>query len=220
MPTERRRRLRAMLHFTLWGSGRPIEEIDASEAALRGSSLRDELAQVADVLDERRPRVTRPLEDRPGVPLQVHARYTRDEALAAFGLMNPQSVREGVKYLESERADLFFVTLQKTEQQYSPSTMYRDRAITPSLFQWESQSTTTERSRTGQRYLHHDEMDTSVHLFVRETKDNSLGIAAPYLYAGPAHYTSHRSERPIEIIWRLEQELPADVFHAARAVAG
>lgn len=218
--TERQRRLRAMLHFTLWGSGRPIQEIDAGEASLRRSNLRDELAQVADVLDERRLRVTRPLEDRPGVPLQVHARYTRDEALAAFGLMNPQSVREGVKYVESERADLFFVTLQKTEQQYSPSTMYRDRAITPSLFQWESQSTTTERSRTGQRYLHHEEMGTSVHLFVRETKDNSLGIAAPYLYAGPAHYASHRSERPIEIIWQLEQELPADVFHAARAVAG
>ena len=84
----------------------------------------------AEVLQARMPRVTHAgaIET---VPLRVHARYSRDEALAAFGVPNPNSVREGVKYVEPERADMLFVTLQKTEEHFSPTTMYRDRAVSP-----------------------------------------------------------------------------------------
>jgi hypothetical protein len=32
-------------------------------------------------------------------------------------------------------------------------------------------------------------------------------------------YVSYQSERPMRIIWRLDHDLPADLFHAAR-VAG
>jgi hypothetical protein len=217
--TQRDQRLMAMLHFALWGAGRSPSEMDAGFREVLAPDAREELRELADALDDRLPRVTHAgaIES---VPLRVHARYSRDEALAAFGIPNPNSVREGVKYVESERADLFFVTLQKTEEHFSPTTMYRDRAITPALFQWESQSTTTVRSKTGQRYINHDDHGSSVHLFVRETRRTSRDMAAPYLYAGQAHYDSHRSERPIEIIWRLERELPADVYHAAKAVAG
>jgi hypothetical protein len=31
---------------------------------------------------------------------------------------------------------------------------------------------------------------------------------------------SHQNDRPVEILWELERDLPADVFHAARAAAG
>jgi hypothetical protein len=123
--------------------------------------------------------------------------------------------------VETERADLFFVTLTKTERHYSPTTMYQDRAITPELFQWESQSTTSAASPTGQRYVNHVDGGSTVHLFVRETKaaDGDLG-APPYLYAGPMTYMSHQGDRPMRILWRLHHRLPADVFHAARAAAG
>lgn len=154
------------------------------------------------------------------VPLRVHARYSRNEACAAFGMANPGSLREGVKWLESEQADLFFVTLVKSEEHYSPTTMYADRAITDSLFQWESQSTTSSASGTGQRYIQHAERGSAVHLFVRETKlaDRDLG-APPYLYAGPMTYQEHSGDRPMRIIWRLQHRLPADMYAAARAIA-
>jgi len=217
---ERQRRLRAMFHFSLWGAGRPMDEADAGIEHLRSSGRRHEVRELADVLDDRRPLVTHTLTGHPNVPLEVHGRYTRDEIAAAFGEMKPGAFREGVRYIERERADLLLVTLNKTEEHFSPTTMYRDRAITPRLFQWESQSTTSVGSSTARRYLNHDQEGSSVHLFVRETKSNALGIAAPYLYAGPAHYVSHRNDRPIEILWELERDLPADVFHAARAAAG
>ncbi len=217
--SAREQRLLTMLHFGLWGPGRSSNEVQAGLDDLLVSDARDELSQLAVVLQERMPRVTHrgAIET---VPLRVHATYSRDEALAAFGVNNPNSVREGVKFVSPERADMLFVTLQKTEEHFSPTTMYRDRAVSPDVFQWESQSTTTIRSKTGQRYLTHDELGSSVHLFVRETRRTALDVASPYLYAGQAHYQSHQGERPIEIMWRLERALPADVFHSARAVAG
>jgi hypothetical protein len=130
-------------------------------------------------------------------------------------------VREGVKWVEAEKADVFFVTLRKTMEHYSPTTMYADRAISPELFQWESQSTTTKQSVAGQRYVHHRESGSTVHLFIRESKtaDGHVG-APPYLYAGPMDYTQHNGERPMKIVWRLQHRLPADVFHDARVAAG
>jgi hypothetical protein len=149
----------------------------------------------------------------------LHARYSRDEVRAAFGVTEP--VREAVKWVEAEQADLFFVTLNKTLDHYSPTTMYEDRAITPELFQWESQSTTSTASPTGQRYVNQDSRGSSVQLFLRESKDSdgALGVP-PYLYAGRMRYVQHSGDRPMRILWRLEKPLPADVFHAARVAAG
>ena len=85
-------------------------------------------------------------------------RYTRvplSTVLAAFGRMTFERhnrLRQGVDFDPITRSDLFFVTLEKAEGHYSPSTMYRDYAIAPDLFHWESQSTTSVQSPTGQRY--------------------------------------------------------------------
>ncbi len=209
-------RLGRLPHSALWGKTVPIDE---GVRLLQEHPERcQELRQVAEVLRARIRRITRPASA--DMPLRLHARYSRDEACVAFGIADPSTVREGVKWVPDERADLFFVTLAKTERHYSPTTMYQDRAITPQLFQWESQSTTSTASPTGQRYIHHVEGDSTVHLFVRESKeaDGDLG-APPYLYAGPMTYQQHSGDRPMRIVWRLEQPLPADIFHAARVIA-
>ena len=66
----------------------------------------------------------------------------------------PLDPREGVFCARSHQSDVLFITL-KSEALFSPSTRYRDLALGPSLFHWESQSTTTAASPTGQRYIHH-----------------------------------------------------------------
>jgi hypothetical protein len=173
---------------------------------------------LSDVLQDRIHRVTPAVEIAGPRPLHVHARYSRDEALAAFGLRDLNGTwGSGVRWIPGDQADVFFVTLVKTEAHFSPTTMYADHAISPTLFQWESQNSTAERSATGQRYIHHRDIGTSVHLFVRESRsaDGSLGTP-PYLYAGPMEYVSHTGERPMRILWQLRHALPADVFRAAK----
>jgi superfamily II DNA or RNA helicase len=217
--SARLQRMVAMLHFSLFGSRTPFSSVEQSLARLLANRGRaEELVELSDVLHERIHRVARPLTEAGDRPLHVHARYSRDEALAAFGLEDLNGTwGSGVKWVPGDRADVFFVTLQKTEAHFSPTTMYADHAITPTLFQWESQNATAERSATGQRYISHQEMGTSVHLFVRESKtaDGTLGTP-PYLYAGPMTYVSHTGERPLRMLWQLDHPLPADVFHAAR----
>jgi len=92
------------------------------------------------------------------------------------------------------QTDALLVNLHKSEKDFSPSTMYRDYAISSNLFHWESQNTTTTASPTERRYLSHRESGSHVVLFVRNAPTNDLG-AAPFLCLGQAHYVEHRGER-------------------------
>lgn len=143
-------------------------------------------------------------------PLDLHCTYTRDQILVALDFMKPTTVREGVKWLPEKKIDVFFITLNKSDKDYSPTTMYNDYSINDILFHWQSQSTTAEGSATGQRYIHHKEKGSCVLLFVREFKtDGVAGGAAAYTYLGTANYLNHEGSRPMNITWRLDKPIPA-----------
>ena len=131
----------------------------------------------------------------------------------------PNSFREGVLFAPAANSDAFLVTLHKSEAEYSPTTMYQDYAISPELFHWESQSSTTVASKTGQRYLNHREEGSHVLLFARPKKVTEFGSGAPYLFLGEADYVEHRGERPIALTWHLRTPMPAADFAIASVVA-
>lgn len=210
-----------MLFFSVWPDGGGHDSYATGMTALRAEeATRDELRSVVDVsFDAARHRTPALSGALSAIPLRVHARYQRDEVLAALGYASlerkPNSFREGVLYAAEANVDAFFVTLKKSEADYSPTTMYRDYPISPTLFHWESQSTTSVDSKTGRRYL---EGRSNVLIFAREEQRDEFGTS-PYLFLGPAHYCSHTGDRPIAITWELEHPLPADFFAAATVVA-
>jgi superfamily II DNA or RNA helicase len=143
-------------------------------------------------------------------PLDLYCTYSRDQLLVALDFMKPSTVREGVKWLPDQKLDVFFVTLNKADKDYSPTTMYNDYSINEWLFHWQSQSTTGEKSPTGQRYIHHKERGSKVLLFVREfKKDHVSGEAEAYTYLGTANYVKHEGEKPMNITWKLDAPIPA-----------
>ncbi|MDO4493703.1 MAG: DUF3427 domain-containing protein [Clostridia bacterium] len=143
-------------------------------------------------------------------PLDVYCTYSRDQLFAALDVQKPSTIREGVKWLPDKKADVFLVTLNKSEKHYSPTTMYQDYSISEELFKWQSQSTTTEASPTGQRYIHHREQGTRILLFVREYKNHPAdNSACAYTFLGTARYVSHENEKPMDIIWHLDHPIPA-----------
>lgn len=152
------------------------------------------------------------------VPLRVHARYTRVEILAAFGVGNRAKVdawQTGVYWAPDAKADLLAFTLDKSGGGFSPTTRYQDYAISPSLVHWQSQSITRADSPTGKRYREHARQGSSIMLFARRDQDERA-----FWFLGPARYVSHEGERPMSIRWRLEHELPGDLFaQFAAAVA-
>lgn len=111
--------------------------------------------------------------------------------MAAFEYYNGEKTpafREGVKYFDDKKLDIFFITLNKSEKDYSPSTLYKDYAINELLFHWESQSTTSQSSSTGQRYINHRKTGNKIALFVREYK-KSNGYTSPYIFLRECEYT-------------------------------
>jgi superfamily II DNA or RNA helicase len=220
---ERQRRLLAMLANALFTRGHGLRDLDGALAALwRNDSVRTELAELLALLDEESESAPRPLGILAGIPLSVHARYTRAEALVALGdgtFEKPPSSREGVRWLEELQTDVLFVTLRKSDRHYSPTTRYRDFAISPNLFHWESQSTTGADSPTGRRYRNQRESGTHVLLFVREDRVLSTGAGAPFWCLGPATIVRHESERPMQITWELHEPMPESLLEIARLVA-
>jgi superfamily II DNA or RNA helicase/HKD family nuclease len=215
---ENQRKLLLMLHFSLWAREWRPASLGDSVARLVANpvvygELRELLGLRLDSVDEVAPALELPF----SCPLELHSDYSRDEILTALGvwtLDNRREVREGVIFVKDLPADIFFVTLNKTERDYSPTTMYNDYAISESLFHWQSQSTTSESSPTGQRYVHHREQKSAVLLFVRESKKNS-GLTEPYCFLGPVDYERHTGSRPMSVVWRLQHSLPAKLMRRA-----
>ena len=183
-----------------------------------------ELDELMPLLEERADHLTYPLEltgippGQDSVPLSVHARHTVDDVLTAFGILDFNKTawkQTGVIRDDRTNSDLFFVTLEKSEREYSPSTLYKDYAISPTLFHWESQSTTTQRSPMGQRYIHHRERGGNILLFVRARKKLD-GRTVAYAFLGPVDYVSHKGERPVSFVWKLRRPMPADLFRQAK----
>lgn len=190
---------------------------DAMDIVWRHPQVLIELRQLVPVLRERIDHVHRP-NGLVHVPLEVHARYTRREIMAALGEGGGATTppwREGVYHAKQARADLLAFTLDKTSGAFSPTTRYRDYAINRELIHWESQSTTRADSPTGQRYRNHMAMGHAILLFARVRQDDRA-----YYFLGPAHYVAHEGERPMAVTWRLDRPLPGDLFEAfAAAVA-
>jgi hypothetical protein len=224
--TEPQRRMLLGLHFTLWGTDGTWASLDQSLAEIwRHPAILAELRELLAVLEDDATHLTYPLGQVgpwADVPLSVHASYSLDEILAAFGEMTlerPHRIREGTRFNEETNSDLFFVTLEKSEERYSPTTMYKDYAISSELFHWESQSLTRQASPTGQRYIRHRERGSHILLFVRR-RARIGGRTAPYVFLGPADHVSHTGDRPIAFVWRLRRAMPADFFREAKVAAG
>jgi hypothetical protein len=223
-PNSRDHRLQLMLFAALGQRDRPIAELEAAFGELWAAPrIRKELLELLDVLRDRTRLDSRPISPDGVVPLHSHATYGLYEIVAAHGLVSSGKLREnreGVLWAEADLSDLFFITLNKADEDYSPTTRYQDYPVSPTLFHWESQARTRTESPTGQRYVNHVARGSQVILFVRENRRDERDVSAPYLCLGPARHVSHKSDRPMQVIWELERPMPAEIFQHAKVAAG
>lgn len=213
------RRLATMLLFVVRPHGvtytspeQAIEILEAEPAACA------EFLEVLEVAESRIEHLAKPMEGRlKNEVILTHARYTREEIVVGMRYAgfetkrSPVSMQQGVFRAANTSTYALLVTLKKNEKNYSPTTMYRDAIISPSILHWESQSTTSIDSPTGRRYVNHKEEGIEVVIFARETENGEFGVAAPYLCLGTADFVSAQGSRPIEIDWKLRTPIPADV---------
>lgn len=224
--------LMLMMFSVLGFVKRPVTDMSRAFDELWSTpDLRSEIVELLRVLHHRSRRPTLAFDD---LPFHLHATYSRDEISA--GLLQTRAKRErdsdelgpakllrtqgGVFRCDDARADILYVELDKDPKHYTPTTLYDDRAITPSLFHWESQSRTRADSETGRRYRASAHSDWRILLFVRHKPYDARGFTSPYLFLGRVRYVSHESEKPMRITWKLDVEMPLDFFSDVKIAAG
>jgi superfamily II DNA or RNA helicase/HKD family nuclease len=215
-----------MLFYTLWDDGGGFTTYDDGLDHLRGYQfVCSEIRQIVKLGVAGSKHAAKGLgAGLQHVPLLSHATYRREEVLAAlqYGSLelgrNVQH-REGVAWCPATSTDAFFVTLNKDDKKHSATTMYKDYAISPELFHWESQNATSPGSPTGKRYIDRASHGSKVLIFTRDTADDETGLTVPYTCLGQVDYVQHAGEKPIAITWKLHRSMPADVYATAAAVA-
>ncbi|ALE93901.1 helicase [Arthrobacter alpinus] len=215
-----------MLFFTLWDDAGGFGSYDEGfECLRRHPSVCNEIQQVVALGAAASKRAGKSLGmEFSAIPLFSHATYRREEILAALDYGSLElgkniKHREGVAWCPQSRTDAFFVTLNKDEANHSATTMYKDYALSPELFHWESQNATSPSSPTGQRYLNRKAHGSNILLFTRDAAEDETGLTIPYTCLGQVDYVQHKGEKPIAITWKLQRPMPADVYIEAAAVA-
>jgi hypothetical protein len=123
--------------------------------------------------------------------------------------------QSGVYEARAAKAELLAFTLDKSSGGFSPTTRYRDYAMSRTLIHWESQSSTRADGATGLRYRNQAREGRAILLLTRVRSDHRA-----FWFLGPATYRSHAGERPMAITWELQHPLPGDLYAAfAAAVA-
>jgi hypothetical protein len=144
-------------------------------------------------------------------PLKVHARYTRDQILAGIGLSTfarKSPSREGVALNSALNTEVLFINLIKSEENFSPTTMYDDYAINETLFHWQSQNSAGPDTPKGISYIKHEEEDKIILLFVREKNKDEYGNSMGYVFVGEGTLKEHYGAKPMSIKWELNEPLP------------
>ena len=143
-------------------------------------------------------------------PLQPH-RDPRRLRPAATGA-KIAAWQSGVYEAKAANAELFAFTLDKSSGGFSPTTRYRDYAISRTLIHWESQSITRADSPTGLRYRNHERDGRTILLFTRLRADDRA-----FWFLGPA--TLPRPRRR-EARWpspgSSTHPLPGDLYAVVR----
>ncbi|MET7454220.1 DUF3427 domain-containing protein [Streptomyces sp. NPDC005574] len=216
-----------MLFFNLWDNAGGFTSYQQGLKSLHGqSAFRDELRQVLSHVIEQADHFPIPLSGiHSRIPLKVHSAYNRSEILAALGVARlggqmPRSFAQGVQWVEEIKTDALLITSEKNERDFSPTIRYKDYALSPTLFHWESQNATAANSPTGLRYQNHRQQGSQVLLFMRRYKNTDIGKSQPWMLLGPATYEGHTGSKPMAITWRLRHELPADVWTYAAIATG
>lgn len=213
------------LHYLLWGQKGGLVGVDSLEESLRKWRANPSVAaDAAEIAAWKRAHQQVPLQRLSELPfdceLLLHGAYGTAEIKAALGLSSlekPGPTGQGRLNAKHLKAYVHLITFQKDEQDFSPTTRYRDYPISRTLLHWESQSTVTQDSPTGQNYLHFEERGYTILFFARLTKRIEDKETAPFIFLGQAKaLKGYQGNRPIAMTWELAHPIPAELFEEAR----
>ena len=201
-----------MLYYDVWQNHGLFKTLEESIRTIgKNKILVKEIIEVLEILIDKVDFKEIDIELPYNQPLKLHARYTRDQITSAFGKSTFEKKwpsREGVLDIDTINTELLFINLIKSEENFSPTTMYDDYAISETLFHWQSQNSSRPDIGKGLSYIKHQENDKKILLFVREKASDENGNTMGYVFIGEANFKENEGSKPMNIKWELNEPIP------------
>ena len=213
-----------MLNYDLFETaGRFVSLQDMVDALAADKLFFEELAEVIGVMLQENKAYEKPDNSLlPNFPLKLHGVYTKAQIQVAIGtstLARKSSAREGVERNKLLNVEAMFVDIIKNREEGS-TTDYDDKALSPYLFQWDTQNRVKPESNEGQAYIHQTQ---TMLLFVREQKNfvEDKTRTMGYVYLGRVtlsdwEYKNLGNRMQMQIRWNMVEPIPGSVMHFAR----
>ncbi len=202
-----------MLHYDVWQNPKGFENLNDSIKAIGNNIiLNHELIEFLEILIDKIDFIEKEIDLGYSMPLKIHSRYTREQICCAFGyhtFENKQVSQAGVININAKNTEILFITLEKSEKEYSPTTLYNDYAFSDRLFHWQSQNSAKAEIGAGLSYVKQRVNNKKILLFVRERNNDEFGNTIGYVFLGDANYIEHEGQKPMNITWELNEPLPA-----------
>ncbi|MDI1234035.1 MAG: DUF3427 domain-containing protein, partial [bacterium] len=224
---ENENKMLLMLHYDVWQNAGGYYTIEDSIKQIgQNRVLVEEIIEVLEILidkiDFKEVDIYLPYQQ----PLKIHSRYTRDQILVAFNMNTFEKVssnRIGVGVAENKdlKTELLFINLIKSEENFSPTTMYDYYAINEYLFHWQSQNSAGPETSKGMSYIEHEKNQKRILLFVREKSKDEYGNTMGYVFVGEGNLKDYNGSKPMNIKWELNEPLPHYLWKdAAKLLVG
>ncbi|MCQ2218871.1 MAG: DUF3427 domain-containing protein [Paludibacteraceae bacterium] len=211
---EREETYAVMLYYSLFGD--KISKIGVENI---GEALRrlanypvfvSEILELTEYLLSRLDTKTYSVGEGMPVSLEQYGCYTREEVFAIFKRQTANKKMQGsvagVFNIEELGTELFFVTLNKSDKDFSAETMYNDYVVSENEFRWESQNTDSHQGK-GKRFVEQRTNGKKFLLFVRENKKDGYGNTCPFICFGLVDYISSKGDKPMKINWQMHQPI-------------
>ena len=215
-----------MFHYDVWqdaGTNLNFRDVKESIASLRKNEIMlQEIQEFTEHLIEKIEIVEKEISLGFPFPLKLHSKYNREEILAAIGMSTfekKSSNREGSALNKNLNVEALFVTLKKTEKEYSPTTMYEDYAVNKTLFHWQSQNSISPDSPKGESYIKHKDIGKKILLFVREQNVDEYGFTMSYTFLGETEFIKSKGAKPMSVEWRLHEPMPSYILKESQKLA-
>ncbi len=213
-----------MLYYDLFETAGRFTNLQEMVDALAADKLfYEELAEVTDLMIQENKAYEKPDNSLlPNFPLKLHGVYTKAQIQVAIGtstLVRKSSAREGVERNKLLNVEAMFVDIIKNREEGS-TTDYDDKALSPYLFQWDTQNRVRPESNEGQAYINQTQ---TMLLFVREQKNfvEDKTRTMGYVYLGRVtlsdwEYKNLGNRMQMQIRWNMAEPIPGSVMHFAR----
>lgn len=211
---EREKAFSTMLYYTMYGdkiSKTGFSDVNEAFACFRNYPVFvQEILEIVDYLLTTLDVKTFSVGEGLPVTLEQYGCYTREEVFAIFNRQTTDKKMQGsvagVFNIEEHNTELFFVTLNKSDKDFSATTMYDDHVICEDKFHWKSQNTDSHQGK-GRRFVEQKANGKKFLLFVREYKKDGYGNTCPFICFGLVDYISSYDDKPMSIDWQMHHPI-------------